>query len=349
MKTKEQTRRLQNLKRDWPPDLPNVLLISHPPDLNYLLGFTGSLGTAVITPDQSILLVDSRYLEQAKKETIGCSVRLAKDPFNLDLKNLLEEVVPDRWLAVESRQLSFDSALRIQSWGYRLHPLYDLIKKQRAVKSEFEIRKLKNASAQSFQAMNSFLSQIPWQRTETYAAGLLELECRLVGSQGPSFETIVASGPKTALPHARPGSEIIRRDRNLLIDFGIRLEHYCSDSTRMVVPSQQSAIHDIVSIVTEAQNEAIRSIKPGVLARDVDSAARKVIEKYGYGENFGHGTGHGLGLEVHEYPNLSPRSDEILQAGMVCTIEPGIYIPGRFGVRIEDTAVVTTTGCEVFG
>jgi Xaa-Pro aminopeptidase len=305
------------------------------------------MGSAVVTPEQATLIVDSRYLEQAEKETSECTIRLSKDPLNEGTRDLLKEFCVDQRVAVEARILSYDSILKIQSWGFDIVPTFDVVRKLRAVKSPAEIELLRTAAQTAGLALRKFLSDIPWGKTETLAAGQLDYQCRLLGSQGPSFETIVASGNGTSLPHAKPGAALISPQDNLLIDFGIRRESYCSDTTRMIVPERNSSIKEIFQIVKDAQESAIAAVKPGVSAASVDHSARTVIREAGYGDNFGHSVGHGLGLEVHEFPYISPKSEDTLEEGMVFTIEPGIYLPGEFGIRIEDTAVVTQSGCEI--
>ncbi len=180
--------------------------------------------------------------------------------------------------------------------------------------------------------------------TEAEVAGILEFELRKAGGQGLAFETIVASGPRTSLPHASSTGKRIESNEFVLIDFGLKYQGYCSDLTRIHLfpDAKRPAIYEVVQ---EAQEKALALIKPGAGSDQIDAAARSVISQHGFGENFGHSTGHGLGLEVHELPVVSPRRPRELQEGMVFTVEPGIYLPGQHGVRIEDAVAVTHNGC----
>jgi len=333
----------------WPVDLPEALLVIHPPNLKYLFDFRGSTAVAVVASGEAVLLVDSRYLELARRETSDCTVHLCRDPLAEDLRPWLEKYADGNRIGVEERTLSFDAALRLQSWGFHLYPSRDLLRKQRAIKEAVEIDILEKAARLAAAAFDRFLAEIPWGETEIRAAGLLEYECRRSGSEGSSFATIVAAGRNSSLPHAQTGTGILDRKENLLIDFGVMLDSYCSDSTRMIVPPAQTEIRRIEEIVKEAQLNAIASVRPGCPAREIDAAARRVIIDSGFGEAFGHSTGHGLGLEVHELPFISARSEEILEEGMVFTVEPGIYLPGKFGVRLESTVQVTSSGCRIIG
>ena len=194
--------------------------------------------------------------------------------------------------------------------------------------------------------MLRFFPEIQPGRTEIEIAGLFELELRKRGGEKAAFDTIVASGPRSSLPHGRATGRIIQAGELVLVDFGVQAGGYCSDLTRVVFPSG-AAKPDIFPIVKAAQKEAIRTAKPGVLTSTVDAAARDYIAKHGYANYFGHSLGHGLGLEVHESPLVSWRASRPLEEGMVFTVEPGIYLPGRNGVRIEDAVVVTADGCRL--
>jgi Xaa-Pro aminopeptidase len=213
------------------------------------------------------------------------------------------------------------------------------------VKEPEEIRILEEAFRMAQGAFRRFQEQVKPGMTEIEAAALLEFELRISGSDGLSFETIVASGPHSALPHARPRQAQIPGQEILLVDFGLKYRGYCSDLTRIHFwpDAPRPGFYDLVK---EAQEAAIEATRPGASSRAVDSAARNLISGRGYGQNFGHGTGHGLGLEIHELPRISPHSDTPLLEGMVFTIEPGIYLPGECGVRIEDVVVVTSDGCR---
>ena len=320
-------------------------LVTHPPNLRYLFGFTGSLGAALVTHNNCDLLVDSRYLEQAERETNDCRVHLAASPLGDDLRGLLTK--PSR-IGVEAGTLPYSQALTWHSWAgpWHIQPTREIVEELRAVKSPAEIDQIRAACRLARQALDDLLEDPPWEAPETEVAGRLEFLFRKLGAEGTAFDTIVASGPQSSLPHAQPGNRLVRPDQVLLIDFGARKNGYCSDMTRVILPDDDR-VHRVADVVRNAQRAAIGEIRPGVSTLLVDRAARDLIADAGYAGRFGHGTGHGIGLEIHELPRISTSGESLLSAGMVVTVEPGIYLPGEFGIRIEDVAVVTETGCEL--
>jgi Xaa-Pro aminopeptidase len=322
-------------------------LVTNPVHLHYLFGFTGSAGVAVVGDQESVLLVDSRYAEQASAETSGCQVQAVRGQLLGDeLRILLQSASR---LGFEAEHLSFHQARTLRDMlgtTVRLKPLRGLVENQRLVKHPLEIAALRDALAAARRAWDALLSEFPWGEAENRVAARLDYLCRLQGASGPAFETIVLSGSRSSLPHGRPSSQPATPGHVLLIDFGLRLNGYCSDTTRTLTPPGSEA-ERVAEVVSAAQNAAIQAVRPGVDVRQVDAAARQLITRAGYGDHFGHGTGHGIGLEIHEGPRISPAGSGHLAAGMVFTIEPGIYLPGRFGVRIEDIVVVTETGCEL--
>ncbi len=321
------------------------LLITHPPNLYYLFGFSGSFGVALWLEGEAVLIVDSRYLEQARNETAHCRIQLSANPFGSDLRSLLPFT---KRIGIEAERMSHSIALTISSWCDDWHPVptYGLIEELRAVKSDSEVEKVQSACRLANQAFAEFVERLDWTSTETAAAASLEFICRTRGSSGAPFDTIVASGPRSALPHGVAGSRQISQEEVLLVDFGARLDSYCSDLTRVVLPGH-SRVREVYEVVREAQQATIAAVRPGVSVVAADAAARTVIADAGYGKHFGHGTGHGLGLEVHELPRISPHGEGVLVPGMVFTVEPGIYLPGEFGIRLEEVVTVTATGCEV--
>jgi Xaa-Pro aminopeptidase len=321
------------------------LLVTHPANLYYLFGFSGSLGVALWLDGEAVLIVDSRYLEQAQTETSNCRIQLSRDPFGSDLRSLVPR---PRRIGIEAERLPHSIALTISTWSdcWNLLPTFGLIEEIRTVKSSGEIEKIQSACRLANQALTEFAAQLCWTETENAAAGALEHICRSMGSSGAPFETIVASGPRSALPHGVASSRLISGQEVLLIDFGARVDSYCSDLTRVILPDSER-VHAVYEVVRQAQEEAIAAVRPGRTVTLVDAAARTVIDEAGYGDSFGHGTGHGLGLEVHEMPRISPRGEGVLVPGMVFTIEPGIYLPGEFGIRLEEVVAVTSAGCQV--
>ncbi len=320
-------------------------LAAHPPNLQYLLGFTGSLGVALITDDDCDLLVDSRYLEQAEQETTGCRVHLVPNPLGEDTRSFLRK--PSR-IGIEADTLSYAQALRWLSWAdpWQIEPTHEFIEALREIKSPDEVEEIRASCLLARQSLDELLRHLSWGASETELAGRLEFLFRKRGAQGPAFETIVASGTRSSLPHARPGDGPVRREAVLLIDFGARRKGYCSDLTRVLLPDDEK-VQRVAEIVRRAQQAALDMIRPGVSSTAVDAAARGVIAEEGFAGHFGHGTGHGLGLEIHERPRISTSGESTLAAGMVFTVEPGIYLPGEFGIRIEDVVAVTEAGCEV--
>ena len=324
-------------------------LVQHGPNLTYLFNFTGSAGFACCLGHETILLVDSRYLEQARATAVNCTPQLIRGSFEQALEDLLNDRFPGgstrKRLGLEATRVSCDLWLRIQTWSAAVEwvPEHDLIETLRIIKEPSEIAALTRAFELAQSAFAGFLDQISPGMAEVRMAGILEMEMRKVGGEGAAFDTIVASGPRSSLPHGVATGRIWGEKEILLIDFGIRSGGYLSDLTRVHLPRgvRKPEIFDIVS---EAQHAALDSIRPGVVSSDVDRAARRVIERAGHGDHFQHGAGHGLGLEVHELPRISPSRPQPLEPGMVFTVEPGIYLPERMGVRIEDVVVVTGTG-----
>ncbi len=321
------------------------LLVTHPPHLHYLFGFSGSTGLALCSADGNWLLVDSRYAEQAADETRSCQVEVSAGGAEEALKTVLERRRGRAKLRLgfESRYVSHDQLRRLRSLenSPRWVPSLDLVEDLRLVKDEHEIALLEHAFEIANRAYSRLAAMLRPGITESDAAGWLELEMRKLGGEGAAFDTIVASGPRSSLPHGRATQRRIEEGEIVLIDFGTRYRGYHSDMTRVLCPEPRP---DIYRIVEEAQQAALDAIRPDASSREVDGAARAVIEKAGHGDHFGHGTGHGLGLEIHEGPRLSPLFDEPIRTGMVFTVEPGIYLPGRYGVRLEDAVVVTDDG-----
>lgn len=323
----------------------DAFLVTHPANLQYLFQFFGSSGMALATQEGCTLLVDSRYLEQARQQARNCQPVLVEGSYEDSLKKLLEKLPAGTRLGVESRNLSYEAALRIEAWKLDLIlvPAVDVVEELRLIKDDEEIRLLEGAFQRSIQALEAAKARFRPGVSELEMAGYLEFECRRFGGQGQAFETIVATGPRSALPHGVATARRLATGEFVLVDFGIRYLGYCSDLTRILFP-KGSHPPEIYDIVRRAQQAALDTIRPGVLTSRVDEAARGVISASGYGTFFGHGTGHGLGLEVHEAPTVSPRNPREITAGMVFTVEPGIYLPGRYGIRLEDVVLVTETG-----
>lgn len=327
-------------------------LVTHPPNLRYLFNFTGSAGLACCLAAESHLIVDSRYIEQAASQTRNCQTVLAEKSLEDTLKAFLSTSARFQGhtprIGLEAQHISYDFVLRVQSWQTNIEwvPTRNLIEEMRMIKDKGEIQLLERAFQIAQTAYQHFAERIRPGMTEAEVAGILEFELRKAGGQGLAFETIVASGPRTSLPHASSTDKRIESNEYVLIDFGLKYQGYCSDLTRIHL-SPEAKRPAIYQVVQEAQEKALALIKPGARSDQIDAAARSVISQHGFGENFGHSTGHGLGLEVHELPVISPRRPRELQEGMVFTVEPGIYLPGQYGVRIEDAVAVTHDGCKL--
>jgi Xaa-Pro aminopeptidase len=333
------------------------LLVTHPPDVRYLCGFTGSNAALAITAKQALLVTDGRYTAQSKAEVKAAEVRIAKGP-------ALAETC--RWLAgTRVRQAYYDAetmtmaALRnmrdsiagmVRAGATRFFQPLDvaLVSAQRMVKDAREIEHMAAAAALGVRLFEHLLGFLRPGLTENAVAAELEYRARLAGAEAMSFPTIVASGPRSALPHGTASAAKLPRRGFVTLDFGVILNGYCSDMTRTVhmgrATAQERTAYDAV---LRAQENAVARVAAGVLAGDVDEAARSVLRDAELAEYFTHSTGHGVGLEIHEQPRIGAGQQTLLTKGMVITIEPGIYIPGAFGLRIEDTVVVEQRGARV--
>ncbi len=326
----------------------DAILITCIENIRYLTGFTGSSGVLLVTGGGGVFFTDSRYTEQAAKEVKGFEVR--------EYKKRVTEIAAEIIEAGLKRVGFEDSNLTYQGYrelgrelkGVRLAPLKDKLGSLRSVKSDEELRLISRAANIAYKAFEKLAPSVRPGKREDDLAVELEYLIRKGGAEGLSFDVIVASGSRSALPHGRPGSKLIKKGDPVVIDFGARYKGYHSDETVTVFAGKTSKrLAEIYQIVKDAHDRAIDAVRPGVRLVDIDSAARGFIVKAGYGKYFGHGTGHGVGLNVHEWPSISPNSKGVAEEGMVFTIEPGIYLPKIGGVRIEDMVVVTKDGCRV--
>ena len=323
------------------------MLVSSVASVRYVSGFTGDSSVALVTRRGQYLITDFRFEEEAAI-TAPLFRALIHRRGLMDMVGRTARRTRVRRLGVEEHVLTAAQQSAIRS-GRTLVPTKFLMERLRAVKSAAEAAVIRRAVAAAEKGLKSALRRMRGAPDERGAAAELRYAlCRRIGAQDQAFETIVAEGPRGSLPHARPTERAIGRNSLLLIDWGARCGFYHSDLTRVVALGRIPRLFArLVRVVRDAQLAAMEAIRPGVAARDVDAAARKVIARAGYGKQFGHGLGHGLGLEVHEFPRVAPRSEGRLEPGMVFTVEPGIYLPGRFGIRLEDDVLVTETGYEV--
>lgn len=326
-----------------------AMLVSHLPNVRYLSGFTGSNALLLVTPKKSILYTDPRYEFQASQEC-DCAVKVLAGPTWADaVKDIARRRIPR--IVLEAMRVSHQQWLAASSMFGKTTKLTGvgmLIDRQRMVKSAEEIELIRRSVLLTSKVYEKSIRKVKPETTELALAAAIDFEMRKLGASGPSFETIVASGEHSALPHARPRPEPVGRDRLLLVDMGVCLEGYASDMTRMAHLGRPTAqATDLHSAVLEAQLAAIGTVRAGIEARKVDEAARRSLKKRKLDRAFMHSTGHGLGLEIHEDPRIGRTSEDTLEAGMVITIEPGAYLEGYGGVRIEDTVLVTGTGAEI--
>ena len=325
----------------------DALVVTNLVIVRYLTGYTGSNGVAVVGPDTRLFFTDFRYVTQAGEQVSGFEVAKGER----DLLGDVAKAVSGR-VGFEDATLSVRKLERLRSLaGERaeLVPAGDRVEELRRVKEPGEVDAVRGAAALADEALQSVIERGLAGRTEHEVAVELEHAIRLLGAEEVSFPPIVASGAHGALPHAEPRPEPIPRDVLVTIDWGARVDGYCSDCTRTFatgdsVDDEALAVYELVRSV---QERSLGEVRPGASGKDVDAVGRAEIEEAGHGDHYGHGLGHGVGLEVHEGPTLSPRSKDTLEAGNVVTVEPGVYVPGRFGVRIEDLVVVTSDGCEV--
>jgi len=327
----------------------DVLLVTNLINVRYLTGYTGSNGIALVGSDLRTFITDFRYVVQAAEEVDPGFDR------RRSAQHLLEGV--DEALETGGLRLGFEADHMSVSEHARLRELLSrnelvatsgLVEDLRAVKQPEEVAAIRTAAALADEAFAELVGGGLTGHTEHDLALRLEYEMRRRGAERPSFDPIIAGGPHGALPHARPRDEKVRAGELVVIDWGAQLDGYCSDCTRTLATGDiDSDAVEVYELVLEAQLAALEEVEPEAVGRDVDSVARAAITAGGHGEHFGHGLGHGVGLEVHEAPRLSQLSDAVLAPGNVVTVEPGIYIPGWFGVRIEDLVVVTADGCEI--
>ena len=327
------------------------LLLTDEKNQRYAAGFAFTDGAVLVGREKAWLVTDSRYIEAAEKAAAaGVTVWLydRERPLMERLKEAVREAGMER-LAAEDGKLSHRDYLGYEkALGMELLPAGELMTQLRAAKTEEEIDAMRAAQAIAEQALEDVLGLIRPGMTEKQVMAELVYRTLRHGSEGNSFDPIVVSGPNTSLPHGVPGDRVIRRGDFVTMDFGCLKEGYCSDMTRTVAVGEASdEMRNVYDIVLKAQLAGIAVARAGIPGKEIDAAARKIITEAGYGPYFGHGFGHSLGLDIHEAPNANLRGKEPMPVGAVCSAEPGIYLPGRFGVRIEDVMILREGGCDV--
>ena len=327
------------------------ILVTNVHNVTYLSGFTGDSSYYLITPQNDILLSDQRYTTQLEEECPEIEVAI-RGPSKTMLV-LLEDVVKKtklKKLGFESNSVTvaLHSSLSEKLEKVEFIPTTGLVEELRAIKDSHEVARTRTACDMARRAFEVVRASLTPDMTELQIAAELEYQARRFGGKGLSFPPIVGVGPRGALPHGSPTSRAIYESDFTLIDWGVNEGLYVSDLTRILVTGKISPkLRKVYGVVLKAQLTAIKTIRPGVICEDVDAAARKVISDAGFGKQFGHGLGHGTGLEVHEAPRMSRGQKTPLAAGMIVTVEPGIYLPGWGGIRIEDDVLVTRDGHEV--
>lgn len=356
MKTKPDTQspspRLSRLAalRDWlQSNQLDGLVIYSREHTRYYTGFTGTTSYALVTANQLKIYLDSRYLEQGQLQCPESEVVSANQGLLMALGETLEQLKLKR-VALEADQLPWNLALQLAKQHPEVQwvPAGADLAALRRIKDESELKALRKAIWISDEAWRQLLPTIRPGQTENQIAAQLEHNMRVLGAQSPSFTTIIASGVRGALPHGVATDKVVEAGEAITMDFGALYEGYCSDITRTIFLGEPNPkILDIYQAVLAAQLAGEKALRAGVTGRFVHEQARAVLEERGYAQYFGHGLGHSLGLEIHEAPGCSPRGETLLEAGCMMTVEPGVYIPGLGGVRIEDTCLIRETDCEV--
>jgi Xaa-Pro aminopeptidase len=333
----------------------DCLIVTRPANVTYVTGFSGEDSWALVLPKAVVLITDSRYSEQAAQECKKCKIVIRKGAMIKTTAGILLRHKISRIGIEKSTTLAdFERLKKELKRGAtslttgKVKPVANIIETIRRVKDDGEIAAIKAAAKIGGRALSNTMRRMRTGMTENELAGILDFEIRKLGGH-IGFETIVAFGPNAAKPHHRPTDRKLRKNAPVLIDFGVRYKGYSCDITRCLVMGKPGRLYNrVYNAVREAQAAAIKMVRAGVKIKDVDAAARMVLEKYKL-PVYGHGTGHGLGLEIHEAPSLSPKTEGVLQAGEVITIEPGVYLPGKLGIRIEDDVLVTRDGCAILG
>jgi Xaa-Pro aminopeptidase len=336
----------------------DALLISHLPNIRYLCGFTGSAGFLLIDESTATFITDVRYDPQARQEVKAAKVIIARQSI---LRELADQIARRRkksrptTIGVEGEHMTLTANKKLADLlppRVRLRPSAAVVERARMVKDADELKSIRAAVQLGASLFDRALETLHPGVNETVVAAEMEYAARQAGAEAMSFPTIIASGARSALPHGRASKQSIPAASFVVCDFGVILAGYCSDQTRTVWMRDASsavpkAARHAYESVLEAQLASIAAVKPGTAVGEVDAAGRKVLKKAGLDLYFTHSTGHGVGLEIHEGPRVAAGQKDLLKPGMVITIEPGVYFPGKWGVRIEDMVVVTEPGCEV--
>ncbi len=342
-------RRLAKLRESLTTEGLDAILLTQPQNRRYISGFADWAGVLLVSAERTILATDFRYIEQAREEAPSWEV--------VRIENAFVKLLPDLIAEIGAKRIGFESAhltvAQHRKWreaaeGVELVPTEGMVERLRAIKDAHELETIRAAVALADAAFAHIVDFIQVGMTEREVAWELEVFMRTNGAEKAAFDLIVGSGPNGAKPHAMASERTIQAGEPIVMDLGALLNGYNSDLTRTICLGQpEGPFREVYEVALKAQLAAEKTIKAGLSGSEVHEVARQIIEEAGYGPNFGHGLGHGVGLAVHESPRLSPTSDDVLEAGMVVTVEPGIYLPGWGGVRIEDMVLVEEEGAEV--
>ncbi len=346
MNTETVKRRIRAISRELKKSKINCLIITKPANVTYATGFLGEDSWAAVINGRSFLVTDSRYTEQAQKECPVCNIIERHEPLADAAANIIKKYKYVQNISVES-SISVAEYVQIKKTFRKPIKTADgVVEEIRNRKDNGEIAAIQTAALIAAKALAQTLPAIKQGITESELAGMLDFQVRKLGSVN-SFDTIVAFGPNASIAHHQPGQGKLRKNDTILVDFGAKYKGYCSDITRCFIVGKPSGFYrEVFDVVEKAQAAAIKLVKAGITIKEVDSAAREVIRRSGL-PVYGHGTGHGLGIEIHESPFLKPETEGVLREGHVVTIEPGVYMPNKLGVRIEDDVLVTETGCKI--
>ena len=343
--------RVDNLRKSLVDAQLDALLLTAASNIRYLTGFTGSAGIVVVTADDMVLVTDGRYTEQAADQ-----LSTSNAPSRLEVTSTAQrEVVAStvagaKRIGLEADHITWSAQRRYaEDWlsGHEIVATTGLVETLRRSKDDAELARMELAAAIADAALAERRSSLLDGLTESEFALALDSAMRRLGASGTSFETIVASGPNGAMPHARPTDRRIQEGDLVVVDFGCIVDGYCSDMTRTVAIGEVDDIcKRMLEVVTAANEAGVGVVGPGVATSEVDAAARAVVAQAGWAESFTHGTGHGVGLDIHEAPRVAGTSADTLCIGDVVTVEPGVYLPAHGGVRMEDSVVVTPDGCR---
>ena len=323
------------------------IIINNLKNVYYLTGFWGSNGTVFISRDHQILVTDARYIIAAKQEVTGFEIFAERDEL-ATIAKIAKDMGLSRIGFEDEISVSYYHRMQAAFEGLELIPQAQFVEALRMIKDETEIATIRKACSISDQAFHDALEFIKPGKTEIEIANFLDFRMRELGAAGLSFDTILASGINSSKPHAHPMHKPVELGEAITMDFGCLYEHYVSDMTRTIYPGHVSDEQaEIYNTVLKANQALIDQAKAGLGFRDFDKIPRDIIVEAGYGEYFTHGIGHGIGLDIHEEPYFSQTSTEVIKSGMVLTDEPGIYIEGKYGVRIEDDILITDKGCEL--